>query len=663
MLRIVCINAGNYLGRGVEYVNILHDSIGRNISDQTPYKFICFTDSPGNYDPEIDVQPLPVEGLKGWWNKLALFKDGVFPDGDRIVYFDLDTAIVGSLDDIIKYNSEFAILKDFYRPGGLQSSMMMWCAGSKAVRFWDKFNSWGRVEIEGGDQAMIEDILDGDQLFQEDLLQDLYPQCFVSYKVHSRSMFPSGAKVVVFHGLPRPHEVISGWVPEVWKIGGGTTLELEMIGNVEEKQLIENIQHSLAQQYDLLVAADEHDGHAVIVAGGPSMADQIEDIKMRAAHGQKIFSMNGSHKFLADNGIVADCHVMIDARPENEQFVPVGMHCFYASQVHPSVFEKAKAKGNYITLWHSYADGIQEITESDPRETSFVGGGSSVGLKAIIIAYLLGFRTLHLYGFDSSYRDEQNHAYPQPLNDNEKTMEVKFNGQSYKVAPWMATQVEEFKAIAPQLISMGCTITMRGTGLLPQVFEQLANSVPAYEMRCDAIMKYIGDMESPIGAEIGVFTGALSAALLRKKPDLKLVMVDSWDISPEDSEYAKSDDFHAGLTKAQQDDYYLVAQQVTEFAADRAEIFRNKSIDAAALINDGSLDFVFIDADHSYDGASSDIIAWLPKVMKGGYLCGHDYENTEFPKFGVRRAVDEFIASSGLKLELGDNYTWFAQVI
>jgi hypothetical protein len=65
------------------------------------------------------------------------------------------------------------------------------------------------------------------------------------------------------------------------------------------------------------------------------------------------------------------------------------------------------------------------------------------------------------------------------------------------------------------------------------------------------------------------------------------------------------------------------------------------SVDAAANFPNGSLDFVFIDADHSYEGVRRDIEAWLPKVKPGGLLAGDDYC---YPGCeGVKRAVDSLL--------------------
>ena len=76
----------------------------------------------------------------------------------------------------------------------------------------------------------------------------------------------------------------------------------------------------------------------------------------------------------------------------------------------------------------------------------------------------------------------------------------------------------------------------------------------------------------------------------------------------------------------------------------RLTAHRRLSADAAADVEDGSLDFVFIDACHSFEAVVEDLAAWWPKLKPGGLMAGHDYTNFE----GVRRAVDQFVARHGL---------------
>jgi hypothetical protein len=49
-----------------------------------------------------------------------------------------------------------------------------------------------------------------------------------------------------------------------------------------------------------------------------------------------------------------------------------------------------------------------------------------------------------------------------------------------------------------------------------------------------------------------------------------------------------------------------------------------------------------------------------PKVKAQGWIGGHDYDLPGF-EFGVKRAVDEWVAATGRRLELGANYTWWVR--
>lgn len=66
---------------------------------------------------------------------------------------------------------------------------------------------------------------------------------------------------------------------------------------------------------------------------------------------------------------------------------------------------------------------------------------------------------------------------------------------------------------------------------------------------------------------------------------------------------------------------------------------RINSWDVATKYNNESLDFVFLDGDHSYNGLKKDIAAWLSKVKKGGIISGHDFSYNQYP--GIIQAVQE----------------------
>jgi hypothetical protein len=155
--------------------------------------------------------------------------------------------------------------------------------------------------------------------------------------------------------------------------------------------------------------------------------------------------------------------------------------------------------------------------------------------------------------------------------------------------------------------------------------------VPGYEgrasLRASEVLKRFDVTKDLVGAEVGVYYGAMSKALLEQAPRLKLYMVDSWKVgAPSNRKRAES-----GTDPT------------------RRLILAMPSLEAVNNVPD--LDFVFIDADHSYPAVKADIAAWMPKVKVGCWLCGHDYDLR-----AVKRAVD------GLpNVELGQDTTWFVK--
>lgn len=140
-------------------------------------------------------------------------------------------------------------------------------------------------------------------------------------------------------------------------------------------------------------------------------------------------------------------------------------------------------------------------------------------------------------------------------------------------------------------------------------------------------------------AEIGVWEGRTSAHLLSAYPGLLLWMIDLWDPACFAETYRRSGDSKAGSSVARMREAREAALRATEFAPVRRVVIQGDAMLVAEHVRDASFDFVFLDADHSYEGTRIAIEAWGPKIMAGGVLCGHDYNPGTYP--GVVQAVDE----------------------
>jgi uncharacterized Rossmann fold enzyme len=245
-------------------------------------------------------------------------------------------------------------------------------------------------------------------------------------------------------------------------------MHIDLLCNTEDAVLFRNIEANSRRDVEWISAQEAHDGHAVIVGGGPSLVDSLDAIRWRKSIGQRVFALNGAGKFLAQHGIKADYIVIIDARPGNIAFLDSPGQRLLASQCDPSLFDAGPA-----VLWHPKMDDIESHLPDERETLTLIGGGTTVGLSSMCLAYTMGYRKLHLFGYDSSHR-ETGHAYAQPMNVGEPVCKVTVFGKTFIASLAMAKQAEFFPTVCDNLIDLGCVITVEGDGLLPYMTRQIA---------------------------------------------------------------------------------------------------------------------------------------------------------------------------------------------
>ena len=474
MRTCVTVNHGNYCGRGAEYVNILFDSIRRN-SMHEDTKFICFTDDPTGVDSYIECRALP-GNLNGWWNKLYLFSKEANLGNGQVFFFDLDTIILGPIDDYLDYTGPFAILRDFYRPDGYGSGLMSW-HGHTGI--WEKFVDAGCPDLEGGDQIFIERVQPAARL------QDICPGIY-SFKQNDCERWPPhDAKIVCFHGTPRPHEVKGNWVELIWKKGGAQAVPPDhMTMNTTLEKVIANMESNVKLDVRWFAPRPAKNKTICIVGGAPSLNNNLGELRKRIQLGAKVMSVNGTLKYLLSKGIKPDYHAQFDARPDNAEFVkdaPEGIIYLIGSMSHPSVFEALK--GRQVMMWHGGFDMDEMKRILEPYQYKpivIIGGGKTITLRAMWIGYYLGFKRIHVLGIDSCFAEKSHHAYSQPLNDRDGYFDVWALGKKYHCAPWMYSQADNFKTVYQMMTEAECDITVHGEGLIPDMWRHF-NSLKTKE--------------------------------------------------------------------------------------------------------------------------------------------------------------------------------------
>ena len=147
------------------------------------------------------------------------------------------------------------------------------------------------------------------------------------------------------------------------------------------------------------------------------------------------------------------------------------------------------------------------------------------------------------------------------------------------------------------------------------------------------------------GAEIGVAQGVFSASLLHCSP-AKLYLVDSWKkYDGYSHEAVFNDDNH-------ERNFGIVLGRFNDaIHAKQVEIIRGFSVDAALTMGDRRLDWFYLDANHQYEFALMDLIAWSLYLKPDGFIMGHDYIVRPEENFGVIGAVHEFCARFDWEVE------------
>lgn len=242
--------------------------------------------------------------------------------------------------------------------------------------------------------------------------------------------------------------------------------------NTPVEVMLSQARENLKLELPLFLERGAHTRRVLIVGGGPSLRDSMPQLHREASRGAVVMALNNTHDWLFERGIKPGLHVMLDAREENAAFVQRprnGVTYLIAAQCHPRVLDALA--GHQVVLWVADVPGMAAVADEANKPVGLIGGGSTVGMKAMCLAYLWGFRSMSLFGFDGCYQRGEHHAYPQALNDNERRVEATFNGKTFTCAPWMVQQAHDFDHYAKVLTQAGVSLKTYGTGLLPSILE------------------------------------------------------------------------------------------------------------------------------------------------------------------------------------------------
>lgn len=211
-----------------------------------------------------------------------------------------------------------------------------------------------------------------------------------------------------------------------------------------------------------------NDKWASIVCYGPSLADTWKLIK------RPIVTVSGAHDYLVRRGIVPDFHVDCDPREHKARMLqnPQDKTTYLMATVcHPKYWEVLK--GRKVRLWHLInGDDLETVAwvmQNHPEgANSMIGGGSSVGQRAMNVMAALGYRRFNIHGMDCSFTTDR-HAGAH-LGKEQAKIFVKAGNRVFQTTRQMlqaAIEMEQF------ITTQDAEIAFFGDGLMQETALQL----------------------------------------------------------------------------------------------------------------------------------------------------------------------------------------------
>jgi uncharacterized Rossmann fold enzyme len=250
-----------------------------------------------------------------------------------------------------------------------------------------------------------------------------------------------------------------------------SSVPLKIVGKcvAEDETLFAHMEAAVARGLPQVKQAEPVKTNPVIlVASAPSVRGKVEVIRKMQAAGSPVVAIKGAHDWLIAQGLIPDYALAIDPQEHRIAFYKPhkAVHYMIASQCHPAMFDNLE--GHNVTIWHPYVKKGQ----TRPKNSMLIGGGTTSGLRAISLFYVLGYRQFELFGFDSCNTGDMLRVNGERLKDGDNLIEVQIDpqGETFYCNTAMALQAEHFQTYYDYLPD--ATFVGHGHGLIQAIIKK-----------------------------------------------------------------------------------------------------------------------------------------------------------------------------------------------
>lgn len=289
--------------------------------------------------------------------------------------------------------------------------------------------------------------------------------------------------------MSAPHHMHAELTNNIFKVNqlnfnGEQYHRLEQVNTAtatEPSEILSNIKANIKRELPRLHQLPEfhkpkgHDKKIALIGGGPSLKHYLDDIRQF----RTVFACGSCNDYLMKNGIIPTYAGICDPDPLSINYfqrLDTETKYLVASGCDGKIFDHLK--DYQVVMWHCHSDTYKP-EDIEPGYQA-VGGGCTIGLRAISIAIILGYTNHHFFGFDSCMADNSSdsHAYQAEdvgtLYDIKvgTTEELDYSSKTFKVAGYQLAQANHFIEFYKNYGKMFVP-TIYGDGLLASVLQNI----------------------------------------------------------------------------------------------------------------------------------------------------------------------------------------------
>jgi hypothetical protein len=267
-----------------------------------------------------------------------------------------------------------------------------------------------------------------------------------------------------------------------------TRIQVKPVDSVDKGEQLQHIADNAAAIPTWIGSYQAHEGVALFVSAGPTLPGFLEEIRAKQAAGATVFAVKHAFPVLKAAGITPDWTVILDPRPvdgksthgivRTDLFAAAGPEdrFLFATMTHPSVRAVLEEKGVQLYGWHAHTQATLAAKPAAFDTGLVVAGGTCSATRIPMLAFVMGFRRFHFYGYDFFYPED---TAKDTIKQQLMRVNLGADQRSFLTTGELVAAMQDLGQWNRWLVENRITVTFHGEGAGALIWEQTVNNYEA----------------------------------------------------------------------------------------------------------------------------------------------------------------------------------------